>query len=184
MAFLLPGLADHALAYQAAHHLNLAHGRALLVFRAGQVPCKIGIVLDLQNLVPASESEADRLAWQRTLESDQEIFVHPIFHGRYPGSPYGMARPPGARRSRERPGNHPSTPLDFLGVNYYFTCDSFYSAQGGPLKWVQHQRTLRRPRATQETGWGIYPSGQAAFLARIVETAGDLLICILPSTAV
>ena len=53
---MAPGLADATQAYRTVHHLNLAHGKAVQVFRAGGYPGKIGIVLDLQNFIPASDS--------------------------------------------------------------------------------------------------------------------------------
>jgi len=171
-----PGLADHSLAYQAAHHLNLAHGKAVQVFRQGGYAGKIGIVLDLHNLIPASEREIDRLAWQRTLESAQGIFFEPIFRGSYPAY---LMEWLGPVAPRIQPGDLETIrqPLDFLGMNHYFTSLVSYSARGGLLKSSVEMETLPSLGFT-EVGWGIYPFGIRNVLRRVKETVGNLPIYI------
>ena len=121
-----PGLCDQSLGYQAGHHLNLAHGKAVQVFRQGSYKGKIGIVLDLHNLVPATDTEADCLAWQRTLDSSQGFYFQPIFEGHYPE--YLMQwLGPVAPRMQEGDLATIHQPLDFLGMNYYFTSAVSYS---------------------------------------------------------
>jgi beta-glucosidase len=171
-----PGLADSSAAYQAAHTLNLAHGKAVQVFRQGGYPGKIGIVLDLHNLIPASESEPDRLAWQRTLENAQYIFLDPIFNGHYPaylmewlGPSAPNIQPGDMETIRQR--------LDFLGMNHYFTSEVKHSPHGGLLK--SEQRNISLPSlATTDVGWGIYPEGIRAVLKRVQKTVGSLPIYI------
>jgi beta-glucosidase len=171
-----PGLADQSLGYRAAHHLNLAHGKAVQVFRQGGYPGKIGIVLDLHNLIPASEREADRLACQRALESAQGIFFQPIFEGHYPAYLMEWLGPvapdvwPGDLETIHQP-------LDFLGMNHYFTSEVSYSASGGLLKSTQKMKTLPSMGYT-DVGWGIYPSGIRSVLLRVKDVVGNLPIYI------
>ena len=171
-----PGLADQSLGYQAAHHLNLAHGKAVQIFRQGGYQGRIGIVLDLHNLVPASDKPADRLACQRTLESAQGIFFEPIFQGHYPA--YLMEwLGPVAPRIQPDDLRVIHQPLDFLGMNYYFTSEVSYAAGGGLLKSAQKMKTLPAMGYT-EVGWGIYPSGIRSVLMRVKDTVGTLPIYI------
>jgi beta-glucosidase len=171
-----PGLADQSLGYQAAHHLNLAHGKAVQVFRQGSYKGKIGIVLDLHNLIPASDSDADQLAWQRTLESSQGIFFQPIFQGRYPAYLMEWLGPVAPKMlASDLPIIHQA--LDFLGMNYYFTSEVSYAAGGGLLKSAQQQKTLPSMGNT-EVGWGFHPSGVRNVLLRVKDVVGDLPIYI------
>jgi len=171
-----PGLADLSLGYQAAHHLNLAHGKAVRVFRQGGYRGKIGIVLDLHHYVPASEDEADHLACQRTLESAQGIFLEPIFKGHYPA--YLMEwLDPMAPKIEAGDLETICQPLDFLGMNYYFTNQVSHSARGGFLKSAMSMKTLPSLGHT-DVGWGIYPSGIRSVLKRVKEVVGDLPVFI------
>jgi beta-glucosidase len=171
-----PGFADSSAAYQAAHTLNLAHGKAVQIFHQGHYAGRIGIVLDLHNFVPASNNELDRLACQRTLENGQYIFLDPIFNGRYPAYLMEWLGP-------TAPKIHPGDldlihqPLDFLGMNHYFTSAVKHSPHGGLLKSEQRMLTLPAAGYT-DVGWGIYPSGIRSVLQRIKSIAGSLPIYI------
>ena len=171
-----PGLSDQSLGYQAGHHLNLAHGKAVQVFRQGSYKGKIGIVLDLHNLVPATDTEADCLAWQRTLDSTQGFYFQPIFEGHYPEY---LMQWLGPVVPRVQDGDLATIhqPLDFLGMNYYFTSAVSYSAGGGPLKAAQQQKTLPSMGYT-DVGWGFYPSGMRNVLLRVKDVVGQLPIYI------
>jgi beta-glucosidase len=171
-----PGLADSSAAYQAVHHLNLAHGMAVQVFRQGGYAGKIGIVLDLHNLIPGSDSEQDRLACQRTLENSQFVFFDPIFKGRYPAY---LMEWLGPTAPKIQPGDLETIhqPLDFLGMNHYFTSEVRHAPHGGLLKTEQKMRTLPSAGFT-DVGWGIYPSGIRSVLLRVKETVGNLPIYI------
>jgi beta-glucosidase len=178
---MAPGLADMSMGYQAAHHLNLAHGKAVKVFRQGNYKGKIGIVLDLHNLIPASDKDADRLAWQRTVESVQGLFVEPIFQGRYPA--YLMEwLGPIAPKVSDGDLAIIQQPLDFLGLNYYFTSEISYSAGGGQLKSAQKMLTLPSMGST-DVGWGFYPAGLRSALLRAKDVLGDLPIYITENGA-
>lgn len=171
-----PGLADLSLAYQAVHHLNLAHGKAVQVFRQGGYRGKIGIVLDLHHHVPASEREEDQLACQRALGSAQGVFLEPIFLGRYPQ--YLMEwLGPTAPEIQQGDLELIHQPLDFLGMNYYFTLAVSHSARGGLLKVDTRMKTLPSLGYT-EVGWGIVPSGMRSVLHRVRELTGNVPIYI------
>jgi len=194
--FVPPGMKDDKASYQAAHTLNLAHGKAVQVFREGSYPGKIGIVLDLHGMVPATSSEADVLACQRTRENAQGIFFDPIFLGRYPDylmEWIGPLRP----RIAEGDLAQINQPLDFLGVNYYFTQEVSHleqgprqlnaglevntglteevshSENGGLLKSSIKMRTLPALGHTS-LDWGIYPQGLGEVLRHVAEATGNI----------
>lgn len=176
LGMFAPGIADMSSAYQVAHHLNMAHGKAVQVFRSGSYAGKIGIVLDLHHLVPASDSELDRLACQRSLESSQYLFLDPIFNGRYPA--YLMEwLGPSAPKVQAGDLETIHQPVDFLGINYYFTNEVSHMPRGGGLKTAQKIQTMPSLGYT-EVGWGYAPSGLKSMLLRVKETVGDLPIYI------
>jgi beta-glucosidase len=167
-----PGLADASLAYRVAHHELLAHARAVQVFRAGGYRGAIGIVLDVEHVTPASQSEFDCAACQRYTEHYVDLFASPLFKGCYPHSLMNWL---GAMAPQSQAGDLEliHQPLDFLGINYYRGMVAGYDPYGGHLKCQPVHRTLPGLGYT-EMGWGIYPPGLTAFLVGFKEKYGDL----------
>jgi len=157
-----PGIADHSQAYQTVHHLLLAHGKAVQAFRAGDYPGGIGIVIYFGNYVPVSECEADRAACQRAYENMSAIFGDPLFKGRYPENLLEWLGPH-APRIQEGDLAVISQPIDFLGVNHYFTLQVAYHHHGDLLKLSERQVTAPHWGYTS-VGWGINPDGILAAL--------------------
>ena len=113
-----PGGRSTADALAAAHHLLLSHGLATAVLRRDVPGAKVGIVLNLSSVVPATASDADAAA---AVAVDAELnrgFLDPLFRGEYPADlleRHAAVAPPvedGDLRTI-------AAPLDFLGVNYY-----------------------------------------------------------------
>ena len=156
-AVMAPGIADTSLAYQTAHHLLLAHGKALQVFRQGGYRGKIGIILDSEYSQPASDSEEDQAAWQRYYENDTLVFTDPLFKGEYPQSHLQWI---GAMAPRILAGDMEiiQQPLDYLGINYYRGTSIAFDPNGGYLKCRSAPRTLPMYGYTA-MGWGIFPQG-------------------------
>ena len=156
-AVMPPGIADYSQAFQVAHHLLLAHGKAVAVYRQGGYGGEIGIILDSEYTVPASDSEADRMAWQRYSEFDTLFFTEALFNGRYPAY---LMEWLGPLAPRIEPGDLEliHQPLDFLGVNYYRGTSVAFHQQGGFLKCRETPLTLPMWGYTA-VGWGVYPPG-------------------------
>jgi beta-glucosidase len=152
-----PGIADCSQGYQAVHHLLLAHGKAVQAFRAGGYPGGIGIVIYFGNYVPASESEADQVACQRAYENMSAIFGDPLFKGRYPETLFEWIGPH-APQIQEGDMAIISQPIDFLGVNHYFTVQVAFDHHGELLKQSEQQVTAPHWGYTS-MGWGINPDG-------------------------
>jgi beta-glucosidase len=163
-----PGVADLTQAYQVSHHLLLSHGKAVQAFRQGNYKGQIGIVLNFSHNQAASENPEDQAACQRAYENGVALFMEPIFHGRYPEMLFDWI---GAHAPRMESGDLRtiSQPIDFLGVNYYFTVEVAFDPRAGQLKAATVQpHDERFPRT--EMGWGVYPSGLTMLLLHLKET--------------
>ena len=166
-----PGIADYSQAYQAAHHLLLAHGKAVQVFRQGDYKGEVGIVIDFQHFQPASDGQADRAACQRARESSELLFADPLFKGEYPQTLFDWIGPH-APRVREGDMALISQPIDFLGVNHYMTFAVSFDPRGGMLKRsVEHVSAPNWGRT--QVGWGINPAGLTAELLDIRDRYGN-----------
>ncbi|NUT97201.1 MAG: beta-glucosidase [Saccharothrix sp.] len=111
-----PGAREGHGALAAAHHLLLAHGLAVRAMRGGNH--EFGIVLNQSPSVPVTESPEDHAAARRHDLLLRRQFTDPLFAGRYP-TDYGEVF--GEVDFREDDDLAViGTPLDFLGVNYYY----------------------------------------------------------------
>jgi beta-glucosidase len=114
-----PGTREGTPALAAAHHLLLAHGMATGELRAAAAG-EVGITLNPDHFLPATDSEADRAAVERARTLHNRVWFDPLFAGAYPdnedevweGMADGSYRADGDLRIIGQP-------LDFLGVNFY-----------------------------------------------------------------
>jgi beta-glucosidase len=166
-----PGRSDPALGFQAVHTLLLGHARAVQVFRAGGYPGQIGIACDIHHLIPASSSEEDISITRRNIQTSQYIWLEPIFKGRYPSElleQLGPIAPP------VQPGDMEAIhqPIDFIGINHYFTSRFRHKAGEGAMQ--SESEFVSQPMwGKTEVGWGVNPSGLTAVLCRIRDDFGN-----------
>ncbi|MFE2428291.1 GH1 family beta-glucosidase [Streptomyces sp. NPDC059373] len=117
-----PGRTDPVAALRAAHHLNLAHGRAAAALR-DTLPARaqVAATLNLHQIRPLTDSPADLDAARRIDAVGNRVFTGPLIKGAYPQD---------LLRDTERltdwhfvrEGDLAAIhrhPLDFLGINYY-----------------------------------------------------------------
>jgi len=164
---LAPGLADTTQQYQAAHHLLLAHGKALQIFRQGGYKGKIGIVLNTARHIPVSDSAADRAACERARNEELYFFTDAIYRGQYPQE---LIEWIGPHAPRVEPGDMLliQQPIDFLGVNYYMTFKVAYAAQGG-LNKLSLKQVVVDDWTHSSNGFGFNPDGLTDLLLDIKE---------------
>jgi beta-glucosidase len=176
-----PGRADPGAAAAATHHLLLGHGLATQALRAELgTGSQVGFTLNLTVVRPTSE-QAKAVAEEIEAETNR-VFLDPILTGAYPTGAVraGLLPPPGLIR----PGDMAviSTPIDFLGVNYY---------RPGTVGWRDETDDLRRgedrisgyPGAVSvlrdgiertAMGWPIDASGLYDLLMQLHSRAPDL----------
>ncbi|GAB4114947.1 MAG: GH1 family beta-glucosidase [Rubrivivax sp.] len=152
-----PGIRHRGTAMQVAHHLLLSHGLALQALRADGCRSRLGIVLNLSPIGPATDSPEDRAAaW---LEDGRSVrwYMDPLLRGEYPGDVWHHL---GGDAPQVHDGDLAAiaTPMDFLGLNYYtrgvVSASGAWSAQssGKPLT---------------DMGWEVVPEGLTELLTRM-----------------
>lgn len=147
-----PGRQVLRYAPQAMHHLLLGHGLAQAPLAANDPKARRGIVANIGRGTTDGTTAADRDA-AYLFEVQQNAWVlDALFMGEYPKDLF-----------RLWPGTEPlvlegdmaivSTPLDYLGINYYFRnnlrSDGAHGFVDTPLEGVE--RT--------QMGWEVYPQG-------------------------
>jgi beta-glucosidase len=152
-----PGIQDRRIAMQVSHHLLLSHGLALQALRADGCTSRLGIVLNLSPVVPASNSAADRQAARLQDGRLLRWYVDPLLKGSYPADVLEFL---GGDAPRVEPGDLAAiaTPMDFMGLNYYSR--DVVSADGSWDKRSSgHDLTAM--------GWEVYPEGLTDLLLRL-----------------
>ncbi|WGS47854.1 GH1 family beta-glucosidase (plasmid) [Burkholderia sp. JSH-S8] len=152
-----PGLANRRFATQAMHHLLLAHGMGTAALRANDPASRKGVVANVCRVSANSDSESDRRAARLSEVHHNAWVLDPLMKGTYPDDLFELW--PGAEPLVvEGDMQTIATPLDFLGLNYYFRTNVESDGAGGfreaPLAGVE--RT--------QMGWEVYPDGLSDLL--------------------
>ncbi len=157
-----PGIRDPLQAYQVVHHLLLSHSRVVQLFRQGGYHGQIGIVLNLNHHLPASDREEDLAACDRAHAQNAGLFLDPLFHGHYPAVVLDRIGP---WQPRLEAGDLEliRQPIDFLGVNYYATWSIAHDPAASPLQ-LRSSPVSAPGWGHTEMGWGINPPGLTAVL--------------------
>ena len=161
-----PGLAlQLAEVFPAVHHVNLAHGRAVVRLRASVPDARIGFAIATKIGIPRDESDpacveaARRATIDPEWTGDHETLLNnawwadPMVHGRYPDAlhrhlPEFAASVTAADLAEIR------QPLDFFGYNYYFGSIVEPDGRGG---WRRVAEAPGSPRTM--FGWPVHPTG-------------------------
>ncbi|MFD6416291.1 GH1 family beta-glucosidase [Streptomyces sp. NPDC060194] len=160
-----PALRDLDAAVRASYHLLLGHGLAAQALRAhAALTPDVGIAVNLSPCEPATDSEADREAARRADGHHNRWWLDPV-HGR--GFPADMREVYGVELP-ERPGDAETiaTPLDHIGVNYYFR-QVVADAPGRPAPSFDILPVPGAP--TTAMGWEVHPEGLERTLVRLHE---------------
>jgi beta-glucosidase len=156
-----PGRASPADALAAAHHVLLAHGRAVEVLRREAPGSRVGVTVDLYPTYPYTESSADVDAARRSDGARNRWFLEPVLGLGYPDDmveQFESVLPPIEDGDLETIG----ATLDFLGVNYYSR--AVVRAGAGPLGTSE----VEMPGVERtEMGWEVYPDGLRDLLLRL-----------------
>lgn len=160
---MAPGITDVTAAVRASYHLLLGHGLATAAIRAhAAVRPAVGLVLNLSPCEPATDRPEDVLAARRADGHTNRWWLDPV-HGR--GFPADMRELYGVELP-ERGGDEQiiATPLDFVGLNYYFR----HVVVADDSVTAVRYRQFDVPGAKRTTmGWEVHPAGLGQMLLHL-----------------
>ena len=166
---LAPGHRNRFEAPIASHNLMRAHGEAVRAYRA-EARDRIGMVVNLEPKVPASEAAIDAAATQRADAYMNRQYLDPLFRGEYPSELreiFGDAWP----SFPDEDFDGIREPIDFLGINYYTR---------GVTRYDPHALPLRASNAPQigktytETGWEVHAPALTDVLTWVTQRYGTM----------
>jgi beta-glucosidase len=168
-----PGRTADALAYRAAHHLNLAHGRAVTALR-DVLPkgSDVSVALNLHQVQAASDRPEDVAAAEHADLIANRMFTDPMFGGGY--SDELRATTAGLTDwsfLREGDEAEIGVPLDSVGVNFY-NPSRVGVGPGAPFPGTHRAFYADIPGPRTVMGWPIVPSGLTDLLLRVQRDIG------------
>jgi beta-glucosidase len=171
-----PGRKDNALAYRAAHHLNLAHGRAVSALR-GVLPqdADISVALNLHQVEAASDRPEDRAAAEHVDLIANRVFLDPMFGRGYSddlrATTVGLTDWSFVRSGDE---TEIAVGLDSLGINFYNPSRVRAAGDQPGRRFPGTDRAcfVDIPGPHTVMGWPIVPSALTDLLLRVQRDAG------------
>ncbi len=150
-------------ALAATHHLYLAHGLSVPVLRRNSSGAEVGITLNLSPADPASSKPADLAATTAYDGYFNRWYLDPLFRGSYPAD---VAERYAAYMPDIQPGDMDiiSTPMDFLGINYYSRAVIEANPEGD-----EPYRHVRPEGEYTAMDWEVYPQALYNLLVRLHE---------------
>ncbi|HET7232915.1 MAG TPA: GH1 family beta-glucosidase [Longimicrobium sp.] len=175
---LAPGHRNLFEAPIATHNLMRAHGAAVRAYRA-EGRNRIGLVVNLEPKVPASDLPEDLAAVQRADAYMNRQYLDPVFFGTYPSELaeiFGEAWPEHSADDMALIRQ----PIDFLGINYYtrgVTKDdpSNLPVRNGYVKQPGHTYT--------DVGWEVHAPALTELLQWVKGRYGELPLYITENGA-
>jgi beta-glucosidase len=159
---MAPGIKDLQTAINTSHHLLFGHGLATQAIRSVNSDLRVGIVLNLTPATPLHDSAADLAAAKLADGFDNRWYADPIFKGSYPKDiveGFGKEVPIHSGDMQAI-----SSPLDFLGINFYTrqTITSDESAKPLPYKPILVDGVERTAM-----GWEVHPQSLTDIIMRV-----------------
>jgi beta-glucosidase len=164
-----PGHALGASVFGVIHHLLLGHGLATAAVRDAVPGSRVGVVLNLAPVTPATPDGADRAAAHRFDLAHNLTFTDPVLRRAYPSDVDDVF----ADVSAVRDGDLAviGTALDFLGVNYYAPARVRAGCEGP----FGYETTAHAGVEHTGFGWPVVPAALTTLLVGLRERYGDAL---------
>ena len=149
-----PGLRDWPTALRVADNQLRAHAAAGAVVRSLVNGARIGVAFDMNQVVPATDTDRDRRAAAQWSAARDAWFLDPLFGRGYPASGLEAHRAAGHLEGVDL-ADPPSGDLDYLGLNYYRR-DAVSALSDRVFDWEIGARP-----GTEQThmGWEVAPDG-------------------------
>ena len=149
-----PGLRDWPTAIRVADNELRAHAAAAAAIRSEAAAARIGIAIDVNQVVAAEDTDRDRRAAALWSSARDAWFLDPLFGRGYPELGREAHRAAGHLEGVEL-SDPPAGDLDYLGLNYYRR-DPVHARSDEPFDWTIDAR----PGTEQtEMGWEVAPDG-------------------------
>ncbi|MDG5472203.1 GH1 family beta-glucosidase [Jeotgalibacillus sp. ET6] len=176
-----PGKKDLQAATTIAHHLMLAHGRAVQSLREIDEQAQIGYAPNAGWSEAYSDSEQDQQAVRRANGWQVEWFMDPVFKGEYPDFLVNWFKEKENVTVPIQEGDMDviSSPIDFVGINYYTGNVARYDEGNG----LFHVENLDFNYERTDIGWPIYPEGFYQLLTYLNQRYGQVPIYITENGA-
>lgn len=174
-----PGIKNIETALKVGHNLLLAHGEAVRVFREKKLNGKIGITYNVTPKYPLTQSLEDIEAAERAHSYEFRWFINPVLKQTYPDNLVKWYEGNNIKLPEIQPDDMKiiSTPVDFIGINYYFRQ---VIKHGSSMPGIE---VVRQPGKYTEMDWEIYPEGLYDILMRIKKDYGNIDIYITENGA-
>ncbi|MCU1679896.1 MAG: beta-glucosidase [Amycolatopsis sp.] len=162
---MAPGRRDLGAGAAAVHHLLLGHGLAMQRMReAAPEGTDFGITLNMGTADPETDSDADRDAARRADGMGVRIYTDTLINGHYPEDVVEDLAAQGVRIPvQDGDLATISSPLDFLGVNYYFGQQYSGAGEGPDVE----DKAVPFGRPVTAMGWEILPEKFTELLVRL-----------------
>jgi beta-glucosidase len=149
-----PGVRDWPTALRVADNQLRAHAAAGAAIRSVVRNARIGIAFDVNQVVPATDTDRDRRAAARWSAARDAWFLDPLFGRGYPRLGLEVHRAAGHMAGVELT-DPPAGDLDYLGLNYYRR-DPVSARSDRAFDW-----TIGARPGTEQTqmGWEVAPDG-------------------------
>ena len=163
-----PGIRDSAMAMRSSHVANLAHAAAIKAMRATGKPDAIGTAYSMDAKYPASDTEEDRAAAERSHAFSNTWFLDPLVKGEYPHAYVEQEK--ALARMDIRPGDMEAVreKLDFIGINLYQRSIVAASEQDRNLG----ARPVPGPGPRTAFNWEVWPAAIYQMIKRIDKDYG------------
>jgi beta-glucosidase len=157
-----PGLRDWPTALRVADNQLRAHAAASAVIRAQVTGARIGVAFDVNQVVPATDTDRDRRAAAQWSSARDAWFLDPLFGRGYPQLGREAHRAAGHLEGIELT-DPPAGDLDYLGLNYYRR-DAVRSLSDRVFDWGIGPR----PNTEQtQMDWEVAPDGLLDVLLKL-----------------
>ena len=149
-----PGLRDWPTALAVADNQLRAHAAAGAAVRSVVKDARIGIAFDVNQVVPATDTDRDRRAAAQWSAARDAWYLDPLFGRGYPQLGLEAHQAAGHLKGVELTDPPPGD-LDYLGLNYYRR-DSVSALSDRAFDW-----TIGARPGTEQTqmGWEVAPNG-------------------------
>ncbi|HEX6832911.1 MAG TPA: GH1 family beta-glucosidase [Rudaea sp.] len=154
-----PGRKDPRAMLRATHTVNLAQGMTFRAIKAANPKLKVGAVIDVATMNPATESEADKAAAQRWYRFLNLWFIDPALKGAYPDV---LPAAQQADLLGFKPGDETTmrAALEFVGLNYYSPWVVRHAPEDESIPGLHVKADWASgPDEKTDNGWDIDPKG-------------------------